>query len=73
MARTKEGLIGFISRRLMDNQGEYQGSKNGVRFGDKSFAERHSDQVLVVDPFDWVNNTVRAFQPADVDPGHPIL
>ena len=57
----------------MDNQGEYQGSKNGVRFGDKSFAERHSDQVLVVDPFDWVNNTVRAFQPADVDPGHPIL
>ena len=40
-----------------------------MRCGDKSFAERHGDQVLVDDPIDWVDITVRASAPAEGDPG----
>ena len=62
-----------ISGRLRDNQGQNEGSTNGVRCGDKSFAERHGDPVLVDDPFDRADITVCAFAPAEGDLDRSVL
>ena len=44
-----------------------------MRCGDKSFADRHDDQVLIDVPFDWDDITFRVFAPAECDSGLPGL